>query len=510
MIMRNGSVLSSLLTNRSFCTKKSNVLVYNCKTKTKEPLKCNKLLTWYVCGPTVYDSMHIGHASCYVKFDIIRRILENYFQLSVFQVMNITNVDDKIISKARALNIDPLQLARNYEVEFIEDINLLNIKQPDIIARVTDFIPQVLNFIQNLFDKDLVYSADDGSLFFDTTKYKRYGKMVKVPEVVPHTFKRSNLDFALWKATKQGEPSWDSSWGPGRPGWHIECSTIASHYFGSSVDIHSGGIDLLFPHHENEEAQCCARHNVDDWVKHWIHTGHLHVGDNIKMSKSLMNTISVKELLSSYTANQFRTLCLLSNFKNDLEFNDSTMDVACGVLRKLDSFITNCYAHLNTYNSEHIPDITLLKKISDIENDILINLADNFNTSKSLNLLIELINIFNKLLTVDFHFNCSKLEAIQALNLVVKTLESFGIDLSRSKFKSDAENSLVIDIIVNFRTKLRQLALQPKSEITKQEIFELCDTLRDELSLANIIVQDSKKSSLWRHEKVTKIQAKEN
>jgi cysteinyl-tRNA synthetase len=283
---------------------------------------------------------------------------------------------------------------------------------------------------------------------------------------------------------------------------------VYSHYFGSSVDIHSGGIDLLFPHHENEEAQCCAHHNVDDWVKHWIHAVHLHVGDNIKMSKSLMNTISVKELLNSYTANQFRTLCLLSNFKNDLEFNDSTMDVACGVLKKLDSFIANCYAHLNTYDSKHIPDITLLNKINDIENYILINLADNFNTSKALNLLIELINIFNKLLTVDFHFNCSNLEVIHALNLVIKTLESFGIDLARSK--SDAENSLVIDITVSFRAKLRQLALQSKSEITKQEIFELCDTLRDELSVANIIVQDSKVSSTWRHEKVPKIKAKEN
>ncbi|XP_025201419.1 probable cysteine--tRNA ligase, mitochondrial [Melanaphis sacchari] len=499
--MRNLGVLSSLLTNRSFSTNKSNVLVYNCKTKTKEPLKCNKLLTWYVCGPTVYDSMHIGHASCYVKFDIIRRILENYFQFSVFQVMNITNVDDKIISKARTLNTNPLQLARNYEIEFIEDLNLLNINKPAVIARVTDFIPQVLNVIQNLFDKDLVYSAADGSLFFDTTKYKKYGKIVKVPEVVPHMFKRSNLDFALWKATKPGEPSWDSPWGPGRPGWHIECSAIASHYFGSSVDIHSGGIDLLFPHHENEEAQCCAYHDVDDWVKYWIHTGHLHVGDNIKMSKSLLNTISVKELLKSYTANQFRTLCLLSNYKNNLEFNESTMDIACGVLKKFDCFITNCYAHLNNCNIKLTPDITLLKKMNDIENDILINLADNFNTPKALNLLIELINIFNKLLTMDFHFNCSKLEVIQALNLVFKTLDSFGINLANTKFKSDAENTSIINTTVNFRNKLRQLALQSKSDIKKQDILKLCDTLRDELAVDNIIVQDSNKLSIWRYEK---------
>ncbi|XP_015365698.1 PREDICTED: probable cysteine--tRNA ligase, mitochondrial [Diuraphis noxia] len=219
------------------------------------------------------------------------------------------------------------------------------------------------------------------------------------------------------------------------------------------------------------------------------------------MSKSLMNTISVKELLNSYTANQFRTLCLLSNYKSDLEFNDSTMDVACGVLKKFDSFIANCYAHLNTYSSKHIPDITLLKKMSDIENDILINLADNFNTSKTLNLLIELINTFNKLLTVDFNFNCSNLEVIQALNIVFKTLESFGIDLTTTKFKSDAENSLVIDAAVNFRAKLRQLALESKSEINKQDILKLCDTLRDELAAANIIVQDSKLSSMWRHEK---------
>ncbi|XP_025425209.1 probable cysteine--tRNA ligase, mitochondrial isoform X2 [Sipha flava] len=479
------------------------------KSKTNKPLKSNRPLTWYVCGPTVYDSMHIGHASCYVKFDIIRRILENYFQLPTFQVMNITDIDDKIIAKSRAANIDPIKLARNYEVEFVEDMRLLNIKPPDIMARVTDFIPQILNFIQVLYDKNLVYSFD-GSLFFDTTKYRKYGKLFDVPEVISHSFKRSNLDFALWKAAKPGEPSWDSLWGPGRPGWHIECSAIASHYFGSSVDIHSGGIDLLFPHHENEEAQCCAYHGIDDWVKHWIYTGHLHIGDNIKMSKSLKNTISVSELLKSYTANQFRTLCLLSNYKSDLELNDDTMVTACGVLKKFDSFICSCYNHLNTFNSKHIPDPTLLKKIDDIENKVIINLAADFNTSKVLNLLIELVNMFNKLLLKDLSFNCSKLEIIQALNLVSKTLDSFGINLTNSEVKSDIKNNLVVDISVNFRSKLRQLALQSDSGIKKLEILKLCDILRDDLSSANIIIQDSSNSSSWRYNNATRLKVKKN
>ncbi|VVC33268.1 Cysteine-tRNA ligase,Cysteinyl-tRNA synthetase/mycothiol ligase,tRNA synthetases class I [Cinara cedri] len=507
--MRKFNVLVNVLSNRYFCSNKSNVLVYNWKNKIKEPLNYNKILTWYICGPTVYDSMHIGHASCFIKFDIIRRILENYFHVPVFQVMNITDLDDKIISKAHAYNKNPSQIAKKYEIEFVEDLKLLNIKQPDIMARVTDFIPQILNFIQDLQEKDLVYSSD-GSLFFDTTKYKRYGKLFKVPKVVKHSFKRSNLDFALWKAAKAGEPSWNSSWGPGRPGWHIECSAIASYYFGSSVDIHSGGIDLLFPHHENEEAQCCAYHKVDDWVKYWIYTGHLHIGDSIKMSKSLKNTISVKDLLKLYTANQFRTLCLLSNFKNDLEFSDNTMNVACGVLNKFDSFIMNCYTYLNTFNSNYIPDSNLLEKIDDIENNIRNSLMDNFNTSKVVNLLIELINVFNKLLTTECSFNCSKLEVIRALNLVSKTMDSFGIDLNSSQVKSDAENNFIVDITVNFREKLRKLALQSDSEISKKDILQLCDILRADLSIANIIVQDINKSSSWRYDGVTKLKAKES
>ncbi|XP_050527494.1 probable cysteine--tRNA ligase, mitochondrial isoform X2 [Daktulosphaira vitifoliae] len=413
--------------------------------------------------------------------------------------MNVTDIDDKIISKAQVLGQDPIQISRKYEKEFLEDMLLLNIKHPNIVARVTDFIPEIKCFIKNLMDKNLSYCASDGTIFFDTIKYKKYGKFLKTPDKVPHILKKVNSDFALWKAAKLGEPSWDSYWGRGRPGWHIECSVIASYYFGSNVDIHSGGIDLLFPHHENEEAQCCAFHNVDNWVNHWIYTGHLHLGNNIKMSKSLKNTIGIKELLKSYTANEFRVLCLLSNYKNDVEFSEKSMEVATNVLKKLKSFIFNCSNHIKTKQVVQIEDTNLLYMITDTENKIIIYLADNFDTSKVLQSLINLVSKFNKLLNKDFTFNCSISEIVLASNLVSNTLHNFGINLSELKNQTSLNSDLIIDCVVNFRGKLRQLALKSNSKISNQEILQLCDELRNELSFNNITIQDSSNLSVWKY-----------
>nr|CAD7426019.1 unnamed protein product [Timema monikensis] len=235
-------------------------------------------------------------------------------------VMGITDIDDKIIHRAAELGEDINTLTRRFEAEFHEDMAKLNIKPATIITRVTDFVPRIISFVQEIVDKGNGYVTVDGSVYFDTSQFDRYGKLFPVSmneePAQPSVDKKSPLDFALWKGAKPHEPSWLSPWGPGRPGWHIECSTMASAMFGRTMDLHSGGVDLLFPHHENEEAQSCVHHGVSQWVNYWLHSGHLHLKGNTKMSKSLKNTISIRDFLTKFTANEFRVFCLLSRYRN--------------------------------------------------------------------------------------------------------------------------------------------------------------------------------------------------
>ncbi|MCL4139843.1 UNVERIFIED_CONTAM: hypothetical protein GTU68_046492, partial [Idotea baltica] len=279
-------------------------------------------VTWYNCGPTVYDSAHIGHALCFVRLDIIKRILQDIFHLNVVQVTGITDVDDKIIARTKELNTCVQTLTQKYEKEFFKDMAKLNVLPPSIAPRVTEHIPQILSFVAKIMEKGLAYDVGQGTVYFDTESYGRYGKLVKqnekeIIQIFSDSRKKSIRDFVLWKgAAKDDCITWDSPWGPGRPGWHIECSAMASRFFGEELDLHSGGIDLLFPHHENEEAQCCAHHTRDQWCNYWIHTGHLHIKGNTKMSKSLYNTISIQKFLEEHSANTFRLYCLFSHYRN--------------------------------------------------------------------------------------------------------------------------------------------------------------------------------------------------
>ncbi|CAH1402002.1 unnamed protein product [Nezara viridula] len=299
-----------------------------------------KTVLWYCCGPTVYDSAHLGHACSFMHFDIIRRIMEHYFGLNVIMVMNITDIDDKIINKANELQQPCQRISHHYEKEFFEDMHKLNILPPSITARVTDNIPEILDFINGIMDNGLAYATSDGSIYFNLGKYSGYGKFS--PKQESDSSQQSKLgseDFALWKSSKSGEPFWESPWGKGRPGWHIECSTIACKYLGHSIDIHSGGIDLKFPHHENEEAQCCARFGIPKWVNYWMHTGHLFSKGAEKMSKSLKNTVSIRDFLNSYTANVLRIFCLLIPYRNGVELRKETLDKAFAMERTISQFL---------------------------------------------------------------------------------------------------------------------------------------------------------------------------
>jgi cysteinyl-tRNA synthetase len=237
-------------------------------------------------------------------------------------MLNITDIDDKIINRALANNKHYSEISKFYEKEFFEDLKKLNCQRPTIVLRVSEHINEIIGFIKNLVDKKLAYVTESGSVYFDSTKIEtklfisnenalimdEYAK--KVEE------KMNPTDFSLWKSKKvETEPSWQSPWGPGRPGWHIECSTLATIAFGKHLDIHSGGKDLIFPHHQNELTQCCAFHSVENWSSMWLHTGHLHLKNDVKMSKSLSNTISLKDLFTKYNSNQFRMFCLISPYR---------------------------------------------------------------------------------------------------------------------------------------------------------------------------------------------------
>ncbi|XP_042224194.1 probable cysteine--tRNA ligase, mitochondrial isoform X2 [Homarus americanus] len=380
----------------------TGIKLYNTASRSKVALKTVHpgLLTWYTCGPTVYDSAHIGHALCYVKFDIIRRIMTRMFDLNVVMVLGITDIDDKIINKAHELNLTSKEVAELYEEEFFEDMDRLRVLRPTSAPRVTEHVPHIISFTKGIINRKLAYAVYDGSVYFDTKAYGRYGKMYPLDESVERqvtNIKKSPRDFALWKGAKPGEPYWSSPWGPGRPGWHIECSAMASHILGTQLDLHSGGVDLVFPHHENEEAQCCAYHDVDQWCNYWIHVGFLRTKGTEKMSKSLFNTISIEELLKEHSVNTFRLFCLLSHYRNKVEYTQTSMAQAKAHLRRIRSFLHDAYAYINgQLKCAPLDEAALKQKLVETRVKVKKSLADDFDTVRALDAVMDLINLGNK------------------------------------------------------------------------------------------------------------------
>ena len=291
--------------------------IYNSLTRTKQefkPITPGKI-GMYVCGVTVYDLCHIGHARTFVNFDVIVRYLR-YAGYEVKYVRNITDIDDKIIKRANERGISAHDLAEQFIVEMHKDFDALNIKRPDIEPKATDNITEIVNFVQKLIDNQHAYVAENGDVLFDINSFKEYGKLSgqKLDElqagarIEVEKTKHNPLDFVLWKMSKPGEPSWESPWGAGRPGWHIECSAMNNKYLGKEFDIHGGGSDLIFPHHENEIAQsCCA--NKTPYVHYWMHSGMVMINEE-KMSKSLNNFFTIRDVLETYDAETIRFFLL--------------------------------------------------------------------------------------------------------------------------------------------------------------------------------------------------------
>ncbi|RLE52333.1 MAG: cysteine--tRNA ligase, partial [Candidatus Methanomethylicota archaeon] len=325
--------------------------VYNTLTRKKEifkPLDPN-IVKIYVCGPTVYDKTHIGHARTYVTFDVIRRYLE-FKGFNVFYVVNITDIEDKIIAKSLKTGKSWKEVADEYTADFFKAVDALNIKRAHIYPRVSEHIEDIIHFIEKLIEKGHAYEAE-GNVYFDVDSFSDYGKLsnisrdqLKPQEEGPG--KKNPYDFALWKKAKPGEPYWQSPWGPGRPGWHIECSVMSSKYLGAQFDIHGGGQDLIFPHHENEIAQSEAYFGVNPWVKYWLHTGMLIMGTE-KMSKSIGNVITVEEILKSYKPMEVRFYLLSCHYRSQLAFSDEALKHAKAAYNKILNAISSLQSILS-------------------------------------------------------------------------------------------------------------------------------------------------------------------
>lgn len=470
----------------------TGLYVYNCVANEKVPVILNDphVATWYSCGPTVYDSAHLGHASCYVKLDIVQRILKSFFNVKLITAMGITDIDDKIINKAKATKADFRLMAKQYEHEFWLEMASLNVEKPVLVARVSDNITTIERFVQYLINSEMAYIATDGSVYFDTSKYNNYGKLQKMQnsDEPKSKDKRNEMDFALWKGQKPGEPCWDVSWGKGRPGWHIECSAMVSKLFGSQLDFHAGGIDLQFPHHENEEAQSCAYHSTRQWANYWIHVGHLHLKDT-KMSKSLKNTISIPSLLETCSADVFRMACLMSHYRYPMEYGIDVMKTAEDVLMKFKRFLKEVDIYVNENNKDGQYCDSLISDLQKTEDIIVEALKNDFDTSTCINNLLNLITKTNKVIKFDSD-EYYPVPVMLIYEYIVLVLTRFGLDLENS---SDNISSTLIDTLVEFRQTVRMNAISKK----EKELLTACDVVRDKLKTMKIIINDTNKGSSW-------------
>ncbi|MCK9279460.1 MAG: cysteine--tRNA ligase [Melioribacteraceae bacterium] len=464
--------------------------IYNTLTKKKEeflPLDPPNV-TMYVCGPTVYDFFHIGNARTFIMSDMIRRYLI-YKGFKVRFAMNITDVDDKIIRKANEEKISASEFSKKYAGEFLHDIESLKIKKADIYPYATEHIEEMIELIKDLEQKGVAYNID-GNVFYDVRKFSSYGKLSgkniddleSGARVEINESKKNPLDFSLWKKAKEGEPSWESPWGQGRPGWHIECSAMAMKHLGKSIDIHAGGSDLIFPHHENEIAQSEASTNCQ-FAKYWIHFGFLNI-DNEKMSKSLGNFFTARDVLKKYSAETIRFFFAQTIYSGPLNFSDELLAAAEKGLEKLNNLVLHSLDYLKNLSSDaERSEFDFHKYYSDFEKAV----DDDFNTPKGLAVIFEFIKDANKYIA---DHNSDKEFYTGIIEFLKKTAQDvLGIlhieNLSQGK-ESDIEDAL-INLFLELRIRLKQ-----------EKQYQLADEVRDKLSKLGIQIQDSKTGSTYK------------
>ncbi|MEW6004651.1 MAG: cysteine--tRNA ligase [Stygiobacter sp.] len=463
--------------------------VFNTLTKRKEefiPLN-PPIVTMYMCGPTVYDYFHIGNARSFIMSDVIRRYLE-YKNFDVKFVMNLTDVEDKIIKKANEKNESAQSVSEFYANAFFEDINKLRIKKANEYPKATAHIEDMIELIKELEQKGIAYNID-GDVYYDITKFNEYGKLSgkKIDEleagsrVEVSELKRNPLDFALWKKAKEGEPSWDSPWGKGRPGWHIECSAMSTKHLGDTIDIHAGGNDLIFPHHENEIAQSEGAKGKQ-FVRYWIHFGFLNI-QNEKMSKSLGNFFTARDILKLYSVDAIRFFFCQTHYRGPLNFSEELLEASEKGVEKIKNFLLRINEEIDNVNSNETDNpFDINKYVIEFEN----SMDDDFNTPKALAVIFELIKDVNKLLDNN-HLN--KQSILEIKEFLKKSLDDvFGI-ISFEEMKANVK-SIENDLI--------KLILDLRDELKKEKNYNLADKIRNSLNDLGIIVQDSKTGTTYK------------
>lgn len=464
--------------------------VYNTLTRQKEDFQTvhpGEVLM-YVCGPTVYDKAHIGHAMSAVVFDIIHRYLV-YRGYKVKHVMNYTDVDDKIIKRANELGVEPIRLAEQYIDEFGEHLQDLNILPASIYPRATHEISEIVKMIQSLGENDFAYDVD-GDVYFRVSQDDDYGKlsgrrledMQSGSRINIDERKEQPMDFALWKASKPGEPAWDSPWGKGRPGWHIECSAMSLHHLGEQIDIHGGGNDLIFPHHENEIAQTESI-TGKTFARYWIHNGMLQLSGE-KMSKSLGNLITIEEFLEQHQADVLRMMVLNSSYRNPLTFNPDVLEQAEKALERLRTALRPLpQDDLGTSTDEMTE--RLEKQVEATRNGFETAMDDDFNTAGALGHMFELVRVINQ--ARDASASCGAIGTAQTA--LGELMEVLGLRLEKYGVSESAQAAPFIDLLVEVRRELRS-----------QKLWALSDLVRDRLVALGVILEDSKEGTSWRWE----------
>lgn len=461
------------------------IKIYNTLARKKEefiPLEEGKV-KMYVCGPTVYNYIHIGNARPAIVFDTVRR----YFEFSgydIHYISNFTDVDDKLIRAANELGQDVPTIAERFINAYFEDVSALGCKKADAHPRVMESIDIIVDFIAKLIEKDFAYESE-GDVYFRTRKFDGYGKLshqsvdelrlgarIEIGEK-----KQDSLDFALWKAAKEGEISWESPWGLGRPGWHIECSAMAKKYLGDTIDIHAGGQDLTFPHHENEIAQSEAL-SGKEFARYWMHNGYINI-DNEKMSKSLGNFVLVHDIIKKHDPQVLRFFMLSVHYRNPINYSEELLENTAAAFDRLKTSYQNLKhrremsVNLNEQKQEWFD------KISSLRSQFIEAMDDDFNTANAVSVLFELSKQAN-------YYLLEKNTSIDVIDAFLKELEDLfsvlGLNLKNEELLDEEIEALI----------------QKRIEARKNRDFPLSDQIRDQLKDMNIILEDTPQGTRWK------------
>ncbi|WP_373600638.1 cysteine--tRNA ligase [Paraclostridium bifermentans] len=461
--------------------------LYNTLTRSKEefvPLEEGKV-KMYVCGPTVYNYFHIGNARPFIIFETFRRYLE-YRGYDVSYVQNFTDVDDKIIKRANEEGITPEQVADKYIEEYFKDADGLGITRATVHPRVTDNIKEIIDFIKELQDKGYAYEVD-GEVYFDTQKFEGYGKLSKQNQenleagarIEVDSKKKHPMDFVLWKPKKDGEPGWESPWSVGRPGWHIECSVMSKRYLGDTIDIHAGGQDLAFPHHENEIAQSEAR-SGKTFSNYWIHNGYINI-NNEKMSKSKGNFFTVRDIADKYDLEVVRFFMLSAHYRNPVNFSDEMLMQAKSGLERLYNTKEKLEFTISNLKDESIKENEkeLLKELDSYREKFIIAMDDDINTADAISSIFELARFINSNVneesSIEFAKKClAEFEELtNVLNIVNKKQEE------------------VLDADI-------EKLIQDRVDAKKNKDFALADEIRNKLLDMGIVLEDTRQGTKWK------------